>query len=270
VQVTAPLPGARPRPRRGGRKPDSRSDQPGTIGRCEYLVYLVVRALVRLLVGGGRPHRDGGAKDLEILVLRHQLRVLHRTAGRPQLRTVDRVLLATASRAIPRDRWVAFLVTPSTLLRWHRELVKLLGRKTRPCTQVGEVTFDGARPDAPRDQPHPVRSRQRRRRRPARPSDAGSRAARVRRAGIRLSCPMPRSRGEPLIAALDGHAIGCNRVADTCRARQMPDCPAGALPRRVATAVVSVPAVRARPMPAGFYALRGRSGRPPSVDKQRW
>jgi hypothetical protein len=74
--------------------------------------------------------------------------VLHRTAGRPQLRTVDRVLLATASRAIPRDRWVAFLVTPSTLLRWHRELVKLLGRKTRPCTQVGEVTFDGARPDA--------------------------------------------------------------------------------------------------------------------------
>ena len=88
------------------------------------LLYLVVRALVRLLVRSGRPDRDDGAKDLEILVLRHQLRVLQRTAGRPQLRTVDRVLLAAASRAIPRDRWVAFLVTPATLLRWHRELVR--------------------------------------------------------------------------------------------------------------------------------------------------
>src|SRR5450830_1161344 len=88
------------------------------------LVYLVARALVRLLVGGGQRDRDDGAKDLEILVLRDQLRVLQRTAGRPQLRPIDRVLLAAASRVIPRDRWVAFLVTPSTLLRWHRELVK--------------------------------------------------------------------------------------------------------------------------------------------------
>ena len=88
------------------------------------LLYLVVRALVRLLVRSGRPDRDDGAKDLEILVLRHQLRVLQRTAGRPQLRTVDRVLLAAASRTIARDRWIAFLVTPATLLRWHRELVR--------------------------------------------------------------------------------------------------------------------------------------------------
>src|ERR1019366_5442868 len=49
------------------------------------LLYLVVRALVRLLVRGGRPDRDDGSKDLEILVLRPQLRVLQRTAGRPQL-----------------------------------------------------------------------------------------------------------------------------------------------------------------------------------------
>jgi len=69
--------------------------------------------------------------------------VLRRTAGRPQLRTVDRVLLAAASRAIPRDRWVAFLVTPSTLLRWHRELVKRkwtyrrTGRPGRPPIDPG-------------------------------------------------------------------------------------------------------------------------------------
>src|SRR5664280_3764799 len=88
------------------------------------LVYLVVRALARLLVSARQPGQDDGSKDLEILVLRHQLRVLQRTAGPPKLRPIDRVLLAAASRAIPRERWVAFLVTPATLLRWHREFVR--------------------------------------------------------------------------------------------------------------------------------------------------
>jgi hypothetical protein len=88
------------------------------------LVYLVIRTLVRLIVIGDLRQRDEHAKDHEILVLRHQLRVLQRTAGRPQLRPLDRVLLAAASRAIPRDRWVDFLVAPATLLRWHRELVR--------------------------------------------------------------------------------------------------------------------------------------------------
>src|SRR5664280_2671177 len=88
------------------------------------LLYLVARALVRLLVGGGQQGQDDGSKDLEILVLRHQLRVLQRTSRRPRLRTIDRVLLAAVSRVLPRDRWVAFLVTPATLLRWHRALVK--------------------------------------------------------------------------------------------------------------------------------------------------
>ena len=56
------------------------------------LVYLLVRTLVTRMIGIGRHGRDDGAKDLEILVLRHQLRVLQRTTGRPQLRTIDRVL----------------------------------------------------------------------------------------------------------------------------------------------------------------------------------
>src|SRR5450830_1373634 len=88
------------------------------------LLYLVVRALVGFLVGGGQQGRDDGSKDLEILVVRHQLRVLQRTAGRPKLRVIDRILLAAASRVIPRERPVTFLVTPATLLRWHRELVR--------------------------------------------------------------------------------------------------------------------------------------------------
>jgi putative transposase len=65
------------------------------------LLYLVARALVRLLVGGGQQGQDDGSKDLLILVLRHQLRVLQRTAGPPRLRPIDRVLLAAASRVIP-------------------------------------------------------------------------------------------------------------------------------------------------------------------------
>ncbi|MBA3737828.1 MAG: transposase [Actinobacteria bacterium] len=96
------------------------------------LLYLMVRVLARLLVTSGL---DDGSKDLEILVLRHQLRVLRRTSGPPKLRTVDRVLLAAASRAIPRDRWATIIVTPAALLRWHRQLVKrkwTYGRTGRP------------------------------------------------------------------------------------------------------------------------------------------
>jgi len=96
------------------------------------LLYLMVRVLARLLVTSGL---DDGSKDLEILVLRHQLRVLRRTSGPPKLRMVDRVLLAAASRAIPRDRWATFIVTPATLVRWHRELVRrkwTYGRTGRP------------------------------------------------------------------------------------------------------------------------------------------
>jgi putative transposase len=106
-------------------------------------VYLLIRTLVALFMRTSNRDRDDGAKDLEILVLRHQLRVLQRTAGRPKLRPIDRVLLAAASRAIPRDRWVAFLVTPATLLRWHRELVRRkwtyrkTGRPGRPPIDPG-------------------------------------------------------------------------------------------------------------------------------------
>jgi putative transposase len=89
-----------------------------------FLIYLVVRALARLVVSRGQGGRDDGSKDLEIIVLRHQLRVLRRTSGPPKFRPIDRALLAAVSRVIPRDRWVAFPITPATLLRWHRELVK--------------------------------------------------------------------------------------------------------------------------------------------------
>src|SRR4029453_6212686 len=65
---------------------------------------------------GPRRHR----KDLEILVLRHQLAVLRRQIARPKLQPADRALLAALSRALPRSRWSCFFVKPDTLLRWHR------------------------------------------------------------------------------------------------------------------------------------------------------
>jgi hypothetical protein len=86
-----------------------------------FFLGLIVRSLSRLLVS---PRNDDGSRDLEILVLRHQLRVLRRRTGPPKLRFIDRVLLAAASRSIPRERWSCFLVTPATLVRWHRELVR--------------------------------------------------------------------------------------------------------------------------------------------------
>ncbi len=101
-----------------------------------FLLSLIARALTRILASSG----DEGSKDIEILVLRHQLKVLRRQAGRPRLRPVDRALFAAAARALPRDRWASFMVTPQTLLRWHRELVR---RKwTYHAKRIGRPPLD--------------------------------------------------------------------------------------------------------------------------------
>jgi putative transposase len=84
--------------------------------------------------------RGDAAKDLEILVLRHQLGVLRRQTPRPTLEPVDRALLAAISRVLPRARWSCFFVTPETLLRWHRRLVA--GAWTYPHHQTGRPPLD--------------------------------------------------------------------------------------------------------------------------------
>jgi len=84
-------------------------------------LYLAFRALLSALV---RSRRGLDVKDIELLVLRHELEVLRRQVARPKLRPADRALLAAASRRLPYTVRSVRLVTPRTLLRWHRALVR--------------------------------------------------------------------------------------------------------------------------------------------------
>jgi putative transposase len=97
-------------------------------------LYLAVRALLGALV---RSRRGLHMKDVELLVLRHELEILRRQLVRPKLRMADRALLAAAACHLPRSSRGARLVTPRTLLRWHQALVRRKwrqapGRRGRP------------------------------------------------------------------------------------------------------------------------------------------
>jgi hypothetical protein len=84
-------------------------------------VYLLARRLLELVVLLGRSE---AGKEVELLVLRHELAVLRRQVPRPRHERPDRLLLLVAlSRLLPRSRWPIFTVTPQTVLRWHRDLV---------------------------------------------------------------------------------------------------------------------------------------------------
>jgi putative transposase len=79
--------------------------------------------------------RSAEAKEVEILVLHHELAVLRRQHPRPRLQSKDRALLAALSRYLPRARWSVFLVKPETLLDWHRRMVRR--RWTYPTAWTG-------------------------------------------------------------------------------------------------------------------------------------
>jgi putative transposase len=99
--------------------------------------YVVLRRVLQL---AALRFRSKEFKELEIVVLRHELAVLRRQAGRPELTSADRVFLAAASRLLPRASWRSFVVTPMTLLRWHRRLV--VERWTYP-RRVGRPPMGG-------------------------------------------------------------------------------------------------------------------------------
>jgi putative transposase len=91
------------------------------VGVVWSFVYLALRRILELIL---LCFRSAEAKEIEILVLRHELAVLRRQHPRPRLQPKDRALLAALSRLLPRARWSLFLVRPETLLHWHRRMVR--------------------------------------------------------------------------------------------------------------------------------------------------
>jgi len=88
--------------------------------RCG-LLYLIFRQVLGLVLLAAR---TSAAKDVEPLVLRHEVAVLRRTNPRPHLDWADRAIFTALVRRLPRTLRYHRLVTPDTILRWHRRLVR--------------------------------------------------------------------------------------------------------------------------------------------------
>jgi len=102
------------------------------------LLYVALRRLLQLVALCCRSREF---KELEVVVLRHELAILRRQVSRPSLRPADRAFLAAASRLLPRARWGSFFITPDTLMRWHRRLVAR--RWTYPARPAGRPPISG-------------------------------------------------------------------------------------------------------------------------------
>jgi hypothetical protein len=95
--------------------------------------------------------RSDTANEIEILVLRHQLAVLQRRTPRPRINWTDRAVIAALARLLPTRRRCGFLITPTTILRWHQHLVRRCWttqpvRAGRPATPRVSA---GPRPSSP-------------------------------------------------------------------------------------------------------------------------
>ena len=94
-------------------------------------VALAYRLLVTMLSWLALLARSSSSKDVEILALRHEVAVLRRTNPRPRVSWTDRAVLAALARIMPKGLRARRIVTPGTLLRWHRRLVAAKWRQPR-------------------------------------------------------------------------------------------------------------------------------------------
>ncbi|MEE6263944.1 helix-turn-helix domain-containing protein [Plantactinospora sonchi] len=94
------------------------------------LLYRLLNVLVSWLV---LLSRSSASKDAEILVLRHEVAVLGRANPKPRLAWTDRAILAALARIMPKALRAHRIVTPGTLLRWHRRLLTAKWRQPRPA-----------------------------------------------------------------------------------------------------------------------------------------
>jgi putative transposase len=85
------------------------------------LLYLIFRQVLGLVLLMGR---TSSTKNIELLVLRHEVALLRRTNPRPRVDWADRAVLAALVRRLPQALRRHRLVTPDTILRWHRRLVR--------------------------------------------------------------------------------------------------------------------------------------------------
>src|SRR5881409_1712217 len=100
------------------------------------MLFAVVYALLRLLLDLVDVRLRVHDPEAELLLLRHQLRVVRRQVKRPRLNTADRTIMAALSERVNRAALIAMLVQPETVLGWHRELVRrrwaAFGRRRGP------------------------------------------------------------------------------------------------------------------------------------------
>ena len=144
--------------------------------------------------------RNGTSQEVEILILRHEVAVLRRQVARPKPDWADRAVIAALARLLPGHLRLHRIVTPGTLLAWHRRLIK--NKWTYPNTT--------GRPPVPEE----IRALVRRLARPVTPRCPTSAS---RNTG---PCPTAEAPGSP---SHERHADGCqSRLYGLMKARRTP------------------------------------------------